>query len=326
MTVPIRPPASSRGRRAALSAGLPARLSAGLLVGLTTTLVLTGLGRAQEGAQGGAQEGAPQSPPEAAAEAVPAPRRAKPKPKPRPKPAAKADPAEARPGEARPGEAKPGEAKPGEAKTAQERAGDTRPETEAHPATPAVTPRSATPFAAPVVACDPGQSVRYEGGTGAKGAELWVTRTGTVSVDNPLRPLTPDVTRVLQVVVGAKLATAYGPDLMTLRRGPSPGVLEGLLAGPVRWDAALGALPETLTLVSATGTAPAELRFRDCGDAPAVKAPDAGKKTPVADRKAPRAPKAAASSSAASSEARRPPAAPAVRTPPGFNLPQGAIQ
>lgn len=75
-------------------------------------------------------------------------------------------------------------------------------------------------FAAPPVACDPGQAVHYQG---TKNIELWVTRSGAITLDNPLRPLTPDVTRVLQVVVAGKVATAYGPDFLSLRRGhPRP--------------------------------------------------------------------------------------------------------
>jgi len=253
-----------------------------------------------------AQEPAPEPVP-AAEEAAPAPARSKPRPKPKPKPVPKAavptDPAAP---EVRPGAAAQSQATP-------------PPEPVPHPVTPAVTPRSATPFAAPVVACEPGKAVRYDE---AKAGDLWVTRAGTVSVDNPLRPLTPDVTRVLQVVVGNKLATAYGPDLTALRRGASPGVLEGVLGGPIRWDAALGALPETLTLVSEVGARLAEMRFRDCGDAPAVKAPPAARK-PRGEGELAKGP--AKEPAKASPAARRAAPAPVTKTPPGFTLPQGAI-
>ncbi len=167
----------------------------------------------------------------------------------------------------------------------------------------------ATPFAAPPVACEPGQAVQYESGQGAgpeagkdtgkdtgkeagkdagkeavKGAELWVTRSGAITIDNPLRPLTPDVTRVLQVVIGGKVATAYGPDLLSLRRGASPTVLEGTIGGAIRWDASLVNLPDTLPIHADSGQALAEFRFRACGSAPAARtlpAPKARRTTPT---------------------------------------------
>ena len=194
---------------------------------------------------------------------------------------------------------------------------------------PAPSPAVATPFAAPAVACDPGQAVRYDA---PAGADLWVTRTGTITVDNPLRPLTPDTTRVLQVVVGGKLASAYGPDLAALRRGAAPAVLEGVLGGAIRWDPALAALPDPLTLVSDTGEPVAAMRFRACGEAPAARAlpaPKAQRIAPPPEASAGPGPDAggATSPAAAARPARRPASKPAeaVRVPRGFSLPQGAI-
>jgi hypothetical protein len=126
-------------------------------------------------------------------------------------------------------------------------------------------------------------------------------------VENPLRPLTPETTRVLQVVIGAKAATAYGPDLFALRRGGSPGSLEALLGGPIRWDPVSTALPDTLNIVSEAGQPLAQLAFQSCGEAPAVKAaPVAAKDKPKKDKsqQGPSRPKA----------------------PPGLSLPQGAIE
>lgn len=183
----------------------------------------------------------------AAAETAPAePGEAKPparKPKPAPKPAAKAAPAPA---------PSPGPSEPASAPPAP---------------TPAAV--SAPPPAEPPSACG-AQAALYEG---AKNFSAHVTRLGRIEVENPLRPLTPDVTRVLQVTIGGKSATAFGPEFDALRRGPAPSALEAQLGGSVRWEAALPLLPPTLTIVSEAGETLARLSFRACTEAPAVKAP-----------------------------------------------------
>ncbi|MFC7665940.1 hypothetical protein ACFQWF_29900 [Methylorubrum suomiense] len=148
------------------------------------------------------------------------------------------------------------------------------------PATPAAP--VPTLAAAPSIVCEPGEAVRFEGLPKAAAKpgqatadpasiELWVTRTGSITIDNPLRPLTPDVTRVLQVVIGGKVATLYGPDVLSLRRGAGPAVLEGTIGGTIRWDASLNALPDTVPVLADSGDILAEFRFRACGTAPAAR-------------------------------------------------------
>jgi hypothetical protein len=120
---------------------------------------------------------------------------------------------------------------------------------------------------------------------GPKNFSVWVTRTGLVVIENPLRPLTPETSRVLQVVIAGKVATAYGPDLFALRRGGAPAALEGATGGVIRWDATPTPLPDTLNIVSEAGQPLAQLAFQSCGDAPVVKA------APVAKAKAAPRPK-----------------------------------
>lgn len=249
-----------------------ARLSAALLAAL-----LTGPVHAQEGA----------SPAEPAAEA-PAPKpRPKPKPKPKPKPAP-----------AQPASAQPASAQPASASAAEPAPTATAP---AEPPAPAPASTFSANLPGLTVACE-GKGALYEGG---KDVAVWVTRTGLITVENPLRPLTPETTRVLQVVIGGKAATAYGPDLFALRRGGSPAALEGASGGPIRWDATATPLPDTLNIVSETGQPVAQLAFQACGEAPAVQAA---------------APKAAAKAARAKE---RPKAAP--QAPPGIGIPRGAL-
>ncbi|MFC6747894.1 hypothetical protein ACFQFG_27640 [Methylobacterium persicinum] len=95
------------------------------------------------------------------------------------------------------------------------------------------------------------QAARYENGKGFSAA---VIRAGEVRIVNPLRPLTPEVTQILEVVIGAKRATAYGPDFTSLRRGGAPQAMQAALGGPITWEAALPPLPETLGIVADDGT------------------------------------------------------------------------
>ncbi|GAA0238438.1 hypothetical protein LNAOJCKE_1822 [Methylorubrum aminovorans] len=263
----------------------------------------------------------------AESEAVPEAPKSKPKPKPKPRPKPKP--------EAKP-EAKP-DATPAASAPADAKAVDTKPAAvpaaaapAADPAPVAVPPPAATNFAAPPVVCEPDQAVRYQG---AKNLDLWVTRSGTITIDNPLRPLTPDVTRVLQVVLAGKVATAYGPDLLSLRRGGSPATLEGTIGGKIQWNPSLVALPDSLPINAETGEPLAELRFRECGTAPSGKLlppPKARRMAPTPEavaaeaEKAEKAAKAAAREAAKAAGVKPPPGAPPPRAP-GSALPQGAI-
>ena len=289
-----------------------------------------------------AQDEAPAAAPEEAAQEAP---KRKPRPKPKPKPQAKP---QEKPGE-KPG-GKPGE-KPAEPDAKPLAAGPTRttapasrtaPDAPTPPANPIPAAGPALNFATPPVVCEPGQAVHYQG---AKNAELWVTRSGTITIDNPLRPLTPDVTRVLQVVVGSKVATAYGPDVLSLRRGGSPATLEGTIGGRIQWDSSLLALPDSLPINTETGQPLAELRFHECGTAPSAKLlppPKARRMAPTPEVVAAEAEKAEKAAKAAAKAAVKPDRAkPAARNPagelappaaglpppraPGLQLPQGAI-
>ncbi|MEE7491043.1 hypothetical protein [Methylobacterium oryzae] len=166
---------------------------------------------------------------------------------------------------------------------------------------------SPTPAAGPTLEQPCGtQAARFES---AKGFKMVITRAGQVRTTNPLRPLTPEVNEVLQVVIAGKVATAYGPDFATLRRGGAASGIEAMLGSPIHWEPTLPTFPDPIAIVTEEGTPLAQLTFRACEAPPAVKAP----KVPKAEarKKAPRhaAPKAAA----------------APKTPPGFSMPQGAI-
>lgn len=174
------------------------------------------------------------------------------------------------------------------------------------PAAPSPAPTGPTPSAGPPSGQPCGASAaRFESG---KTFKMVVTRSGQVQTTNPLRPLTPEVNEVLLVVIAGKVATAYGPDFASLRRGSAPAAIEAMLGGPIRWQPTLPALPDSMTIVSEEGAPLAQLTFRACEAPPAVKAPpkvEARKKAPA--RRA------------------APPKAAAEKTPPGFSLPQGAI-
>jgi hypothetical protein len=161
-----------------------------------------------------------------------------------------------------------------------------------------------TPAAAPPVEQPCGaRAARYEGG---KGFAMVVTRSGQVRTTNPLRPLTPEVNEVLQVVIAGKVATAYGPDFSTLRRGTAPATIEAMLGGPIHWQPALPTLPDPIAIVTEEGATLAQLAFRACEDPPAVKAARLAGAFFLAWGFG-AAPK------------------PAEKAPPGFSVPQGAI-
>lgn len=172
------------------------------------------------------------------------------------------------------------------------------------------------------------QAARYENG---KGFTLAVIRAGEVRVVNPLRPLTPETTQVLEVVIGAKRATAYGPDFTSLRRGVAPGALQGTLGAPITWEPALPSLPDTLGIVADDGAPLAELTFRQCEAAPALApepAPQAARKegkprgaSKAGNRTGSKGGAAGGGAKAQTKAASKPPA----KTPSGFSMPQGAI-
>lgn len=212
------------------------------------------------------------------------------------KPAA-AVPASAAPPQAAPAQVAPAPAAPAPA----------APAATAPPGQAAPQAASPTPAAGPTLEQPCGtQAARFES---AKGFKMVITRAGQVRTTNPLRPLTPEVNEVLQVVIAGKVATAYGPDFTTLRRGGAASGVEAMLGSPIHWEPTLPTFPDPIAIVSEEGTPLAQLTFRACEAPPAVKAP----KVPKAEarKKAPRqaAPKAAA----------------APKTPPGFSMPQGAI-
>jgi hypothetical protein len=255
-----------------------------------------GSASAQEPAAPEASEPAAEAPPaqagksKAAAKPKPVPKPAN-KPAPKPKPVPKAEP------------------KPETPKAASKPA----PEPAPVPAAPPAGLNAAMP--SPVCGA---QAARYEGD---KGFALWVTRKGRAEIENPLRPLTPEVTEILQVTIAGKAATAYGPDLRALRRGPAPGALEAQVGAPIRWEAALPALPDPITIVSEAGETLARLGFRECTEAPPVKAaPEAKGKEPKGKEA-----RAARRTGEAGAPAGKPAAKAAPKAPPGFSLPQGAI-
>lgn len=212
---------------------------------------------------------------------------------------------------------------------------------------PLVLPARAAPGDA-VPACPAPQAPEF---AGPKGFRLFVTRQGTMTWSNPLRPLSPETVQVLQVVIRNKLATAYGPDLSGLRRGPSPAALEAQNGATIQWAGSPDTLPPTLRIVADDGSQIlAELAFQACGDTPKVAEPKAPKPVPAARKSAPKskiekadAPKpeggqaegadpAAEAPKPAPARAARPkrekaaaPDSAPSRTPGGLVLPQGAI-
>jgi hypothetical protein len=180
---------------------------------------------------------------------------------------------------------------------------------------------------APAVACGR-QAAQFAAGSKFS---LWVTRRGVLTRDNPLRPLSPEVLEVLQVVIRGKAATAYGPDHDNLRRGPAPASLEAQSGGaPIRWGETADGLPALLRIRADDSTAVlAELRFQACGDAPKVaepKRPAAKPAGPAAGANAePGAERPAKPRSQDRPQPKPQPKPEPTHTPGGFVLPQGAI-
>ncbi|MBE7199549.1 MAG: hypothetical protein INR70_17350 [Parafilimonas terrae] len=191
-------------------------------------------------------------------------------------------------------------------------------------AAPAAAP--ILPSAGPLAMACEAQAARYENG---KGFTLSVIRAGDVRIDNPLRPLTPDFTHVLEVVIGGKRATAFGPDFTTLRRGGPPGAMQNTLGAPIRWAPSLPGLPETLGIVAEDGSVLASLTFRACEPPPAAapepppKVAKEGKPGAKTAGKTARTAKPGAKGQA-KSEAKSQAKAP-EKTPAGFTMPAGAL-
>ncbi|WP_407518814.1 hypothetical protein [Methylobacterium oryzisoli] len=168
------------------------------------------------------------------------------------------------------------------------------------------------------------QAAQFAGGGNFS---LWVTRRGVLTRDNPLRPLSPEVLEVLQVVIRGKAATAYGPDPDNLRRGPAPASLESQSGGaPIRWGETADGLPATLRIRADDSTAVlAELRFRACGDAPKVAEPKRPAAKTAGTEGEPGAEKPAKPRPQAKPQGKPQPKPEPTHTPGGFVLPQGAI-
>lgn len=138
------------------------------------------------------------------------------------------------------------------------------------------------------------------------GLKIWVVRTGSLTWENPLRPLTPEKTLVLQVSVNGRLGTAYGPDHEHLRQGASTRWLEEETGGSVRWEDGNRSLPSAIRVVAEDGTVLlGPLEWQSCGDAPRASEPAAGARS--------------------SSQAPRPSTPRSEPSRPRSNLPQGAI-
>ncbi len=204
-------------------------------------------------------------------------------------------------------------------KPAPRKVAPSKPKAPAPAAAPVMTPAAPPPVpAAPradlTVACAE-KAALYEG---PKNFSVWVTRTGLIVVENPLLPLTPETSRVLQVVIAGKVATAYGPDLYALRRGGAPAALEAAKGGTIRWDATPTPLPDTLNIVSEAGQPLAQLAFEACGEVPAVKAAPVAKSRSDPSKgdptKAPARPKTAK------------PASGQTEAPSGMRMPAAAIE
>lgn len=168
--------------------------------------------------------------------------------------------------------------------------------------------------------------------TGERGFKVWITRSGTMAQGNPLRPLDAVTVKVLEAHIGSKVATAYGPDFASLRRGLSPADLQAANGGTaIHWGPDVNDLPRQLRIVAEDGATLADLAFDSCGEAPkiasakpakpAAKRASGASEVPAPASGTPDATPAAAKPAAPKRAARKP----AERTPPGLNLPQGAI-
>lgn len=129
-------------------------------------------------------------------------------------------------------------------------------------------------------ACGP-KAARY---AGENGLALWVTRQGTMSLDNPLRPSSTGEAVVLQVTIQGKVATAYGPSVAALLRGGPPQQLEAETGQPIKWRAALGEMPASLQIVADDQTAVlGKFEFKECATPPKAPATTAsqGRRAPA---------------------------------------------
>ena len=114
---------------------------------------------------------------------------------------------------------------------------------------------------------------------------VWVTRTGTLQEDNPLRPLSRDTLLVLQVVANGRSATAFGPDFENMRQGGPPATLEAANGRPVAWEPDARGFPAQFRVVSEDGRVLlGPLTFEACEAAPAVAAEKPARAQPRAGR------------------------------------------
>jgi hypothetical protein len=109
-----------------------------------------------------------------------------------------------------------------------------------------------------------GRSAIYWAGSGPR---VHVVRRGAVSEQKPLDP--EGGTResvVLEVLINAKAATAFGPSFDEMRRGGPPKQLAEETGSPIRWSSDLAGLPLTLNVMAEDGPqVVARLRFEGCG-------------------------------------------------------------
>lgn len=131
-------------------------------------------------------------------------------------------------------------------------------------AQPAPAPAASPPAEAQAGEADCGaRAALYEGPHGFK---LWALRRGALSRDNPLRPVADAPPYlVLEVNIGGRSATAYGPDFDALLRGGSPAQLEASLGSAIDWAERPGKLPPRLQIVGDDGAPLAALSFKECG-------------------------------------------------------------
>jgi hypothetical protein len=109
-----------------------------------------------------------------------------------------------------------------------------------------------------------GSSAIYWAGSGPR---VHVLRRGAVSEQKPLEPKSvPRESVVLEVLINAKAATAFGPSFDEMRRGGPPRQLEEETGSPIRWSSDLAGLPLTLKIIAEDGPqVVARLGFEGCG-------------------------------------------------------------
>jgi hypothetical protein len=121
------------------------------------------------------------------------------------------------------------------------------------------------PTPTPEVACGTHGAVYWAG----SGPEVQVVRRGTMDQHNPLRPAPDPPAVVLQVSIGGKTATAYGPSFESMHRAGPPQQLEEESGSRIKWDSNLDGLPSTFQIVAEDGPEIiARLQFQKCAPPP----------------------------------------------------------